>query len=320
LNDGSATPSPAPGLDQFDRLFDQVIAPALAPYEAERGQVVGRFWRFVMTGGVGGLLLATGMAVISRDIDLEGLFFTVVFVTVAAAGLGYMPVHGFQLRCKDRALGDLARTLDMTYQRTDFEPPAIDRFKALRLIDPDYEDSTFEDLFTGERQGARFQLYEARLTRGSGKNRHTVFAGQLMRIAFPKRFLGVTIVQRDIQRWFKPAGFQRIGLEWSRFEKLFEVFGTDQVEARFLVHPVFMERLMAVETAMAGKSLRCAFEGGDLLVAVEGGDLFEIVDVFKPLPDRAATEKGVAELRAVLGLIDTILAPPSNVWAETGKA
>jgi hypothetical protein len=141
-----------------------------------------------------------------------------------------------------------------------------------------------------------------------------------MRIAFPKRFLGVTIVQRDIQRWFKPAGFQRIGLEWSRFEKLFEVFGTDQVEARFLVHPVFMERLMAVETAMAGKSLRCAFEGGDLLVAVEGGDLFEIVDVFKPLPDRAATEKGVAELRAVLGLIDTILAPPSNVWAETGKA
>ena len=72
MKDESATPSPAPGLDQFDRLFDQVIAPALAPYEAERGQVVGRFWRFVMTGGVGGLLLAAGMAVISRDIDLEG--------------------------------------------------------------------------------------------------------------------------------------------------------------------------------------------------------------------------------------------------------
>lgn len=71
---------------------------------------------------------------------------------------------------------------------------------------------------------------------------------------------------------------------------------------------------------MAGKSLRCAFEGGDLLVAVEGGDLFEIVDVFKPLPDRKATEKGVGELRAVLNLIDTILAPPPNVWAEARKA
>ncbi len=320
MNDRSETPSPAPGLDQFDLLFDQVIAPALAPYEAERQKVLGRFWRFVILGGVGGVVLAITFFAISRDMDLEAMFFTTAFVTIGATAFGYMPVHGFQMRCKDHALTDLARTLDMSYARTGFEPPAMDRFKTLRLIDPTYEDSTFEDLFAGERQGARFQLYEARLSKGSGKNRRTVFAGQLMRIAFPKRFLGVTIVNRESQRWFRPAGFQRIGLEWSRFERVFEVFGTDQVEARFLVHPVFMERLMAVETAMAGKNLRCAFEGGDLLVAVEGGDMFEIVDVFKPFPDRTATAKGVAELAAVLGLIDTILAPPPNVWADAGKA
>ncbi len=320
MDDGPATPELATGLDRFDLLFDQVIAPALAPYEAERRQVLARFWRRVAGGVVGGLLLAVAMSVISRELDLEGMLFTVVFVTIAAAGFGYMPVHRFQIRCKDRALSDLARTLDMTYDHAGFEPPAIERIKALRLVDASYEDSTFEDLFAGERQGAGFQLYEARLTKGSGKNRHTVFAGQLIRIAFPKRFLGVTIVHRDIQRWFKPQGFERVGLGASQFERIFEVFGTDQVEARFLVHPAFMERLMAVEAAMAGRNLRCAFEGGDLLVAVEGGDLFEIVDVFKPLPDRPATEKGVAELRAVLNLIDTILAPPPNVWAEAGKS
>lgn len=319
MNDGPATPAPAPGLEQFDRMFDQVIAPALAPYEAERRLVLGRFWRLVAGGVIGGLGLSIVIAVISRTVDLEGMGSTVLFVTLAAAGLGYIPVHRFETRCKDRALGDLARTLDMTYRQSDFEPPAIERIKALRLIDPGYEDSTFEDLFAGERQGARFELYEARLTKGSGKNRHTVFAGQLMRIAFPKTFLGVTIVNRDFQRWFKPPGFQRIGLGASQFERIFEVFGTDQVEARFLVHPAFMERLMAVETAMAGKNLCCAFEGGDLLVAIEGGDLFEIVDVFKPLPDRAATEKGLGELRAVLNLIDTILAPPPNVWAQAGR-
>ena len=115
---------------------------------------------------------------------------------------------------------------------------------------------------------------------------------------------------------YPAAGLQRVGLESSQFERIFEVFGDDQVEARFLVHPAFMERLMALETSMAGRNLRCAFDEAHLLVAVEGGNLFEVVDVFKPLPNREQTKKGVDELGAVLALIDAILAPPPNVWAE----
>jgi hypothetical protein len=319
LTDAPATVSPTPGLEDFDGLFDRVIAPALAPREAERRVVLARFWRFVIGGAVIGLVLAIVFPLVRGEVDPDGLFGLVVMAIIAAAAFGYAPVHRFEERCKSRALTDLASALGMTYDAAGFEPPALERFKALHLLSKDYDRAAFEDLFGGQRAGAAFQLYEGKLTRGSGKNRVTVFHGQLLRIAFPKRFLGVTVVHRDSQKWFRPAGLQRVGLEWSRFEKVFEVFGDDQVEARFLVHPVFMERLMAVETAMAGKNLRCAFEGGDLLVAVEGGDLFEIVDVFKPLPDRAATEKGIGELRAVLGLIDTILAPPSNVWAEAGK-
>lgn len=312
--------SSSPALEDFDGLFDGVIAPALAPYEAERQVVLARFWRFVIGGAVLGVVLAVALPLLKGEVDFDGLFGLVIIATIGAAAFGYMPVHRFQERCKTRALTDLATTLDMTYQAAGFEPVALDRLTALKLIPRDFDSSAFEDLFGGERAGARFQLYEADLTRGSGKHRTTLFHGQILKIAFPKRFHGVTIVNRDFQRWFKPEGFQRVGLGASQFERIFEVFGTDQVEARFLVHPAFMERLMAVEAAMAGKSLRCAFEDGDLLVAVEGGDLFEIVDVFKPLPDRKATEKGVGELRAVLNLIDTILAPPPNVWAEAGKA
>lgn len=317
MTDGPATPST---LDDFDGLFDRVIAPALAPWEAERQQVLKRFWRCVGGGAVVGVIVSLGFAVLSRNPDGEGMVGTVIFVAIGAAALGFMPVARFQKRCKDRALTDLATALGMTYDQAGFEPPALDRITGLKLISKDFDDQTFEDLFAGERQGARFQLYEARLTHGSGKNRRTVFAGQIVRIAFPKQFLGTTIVNRDSQRWFKPEGFQKVGLESSEFERIFEVFGTDQVEARFLVHPVFMERLIALEAAMLGKNLRCGFDGGDLLVVVEGGDLFEVVDVFKPLPDREQTKKGVGELKAVLSVIDAILAPPRNVWAEAGKA
>lgn len=303
-------------LDDFDALFDRIIAPALAPYEAERRRVIKRFWRFVIAGGVVGAAFALITGALTNQHDLEGVVIWSGIIAAVFAGFGYMPVHRFEERCKARALGDLAAAMGMAYTGADFAPPAMARIQQLRLIGSDAEDEDYEDLFTGTRSGAEFQLYEAHLTKREGKNTVTVFRGQVLRIGFPKKFLGVTVVNRNDQRWFPPKGLQRVGLESSQFERIFEVFGSDQVEARFLVHPAFMERLMALETAMSGRNLRCAFDESHLLVAIEGGDLFEVVEVFKPLPDREQTRKGVEELRAVLALIDAILAPPPNVWAS----
>jgi hypothetical protein len=300
----------------FDSLVERVIVPALAPLEAERRRVVARFWRMVIGGAVTGVAVGAVFAIIGNNVDGEAVFWTAGMIAFAFAGFGFMPVAAFQKRSKARALGDLAAALGMTYTGDGFDPPALERMKTLRLIDSNYDQAEFEDRFAGERSGAAFELYEARMTRKSGKNRVTTFGGQILCIAFPKRFLGTTVVNRNSQRWFPPRGLQRVGLESSQFERIFEVFGDDQVEARYLVHPAFMERLMALESSVAGRNLRCAFDGGELLVAVEGGNLFEVVDVFKPLPDRDKTRKGVEELQAVLGLIDAILAPPPNVWAD----
>jgi len=308
-----------PSFGDFDALFDRVIAPALAPYEAERKAVLKRFWRFAIAGGVVGFVFMAVTSVLTRSLDLEGLLIWTGIATAVAAGFGYGPVHRFEERCKGRALGDLAASVGMAYTGDGFDPPAMARIQQLGLIGDDAESESYEDLFTGARSGAEFQLYEGVLTKRSGKNTVTVFRGQVLRIAFPKKFLGTTVVNRDSQRWFPPKGLQRVGLESSQFERIFEVFGDDQVEARFLVHPVFMERLMALEAAMSGNNLHCAFDDRHLLVVVEGGDLFEVVDVFKPLPDRESTRKGLGELQAVLNLIDAILAPPPNVWAQAGK-
>jgi len=306
-------------LEQFDTLFDTVIVPALAPYEAERQRVIKRFWRMVVVGGLAGLVFAVVHGVLTNQLDIDGTLALSVIVAALFASFGYAPVHRFEQRCKTKALGDLAAAMGMTYTGGDFDPPAMDRFKQLRLIGGGAEDERYEDLFSGTRSGAAFQLYEGRLTKREDKKTVVIFQGQLLRIAFPKRFLGTTVVNRNSQRWLPPKGLQRVGLESSQFERIFEVFGDDQVEARFLVHPAFMERLMALETAMSGRNLRCAFDQSHLLVAIEGGDLFEVVEVFKPLPDREQTRKGVDELKAVLGLIDAILAPPPNVWAQVSK-
>jgi hypothetical protein len=121
-------------------------------------------------------------------------------------------------------------------------------------------------------------------------------------------------VRRDLG-WFnvldRPdnGGFQRVGLEDPKFERDFEVYGTDQVEARNLIDPTFMERLRALESQFGSQRLRCAFKEGDLLVAVEGGDGFELElgSMFSPLANPDRIVGALYDMAEILRLIDAIL-------------
>lgn len=247
------------------------------------------------------------------------VFFCVV-ATLIAVGIAYAwsysKLQGVGRDVKIASLTAVAQAIGVNYSIDVGQPPAFDRFRALKLL-PSYDRSKFEDLFHGEYQGASFDLYEGLLeneTKDSKGNSSytTVFRGQIIRLAFPRKFLGVTIVRRD-QGFFnmfgedKKSNLKRVGLEDPKFEKVFEVYGTDQVEARYLVHPVLMERLMALETGMKGEKLRCGFEEGDMLIAIEDGDRYEIGDLFKPLADPERARKIVGDLSKVMQVMDSVL-------------
>jgi hypothetical protein len=124
----------------------------------------------------------------------------------------------------------------------------------------------------------------------------------------------VTIVRRDAGIFNVFGGgdienrkLERVRLVDPSFEKAFEVWGTDQVEARYLLHPVMMERLIALETGLKGKNLRCAFEDGEMLIAVEGGNLFEPGNLFKPLVDPTRARRIVDEIAAMVRVMDQAL-------------
>jgi len=297
---------------RFEDLFERVITPALAPHEVERQRLVKRFWLAVKLGVVIAACVVVPLTMATGDSDTIYLGFLIV---LGAAGLVYVPLATFEKRCKAKALNALAEAIGMTYQCEGFTPPRLGHLGEFGLVEA-WDESRWEDLFSGSRGGVPFQLYETTLTTGSGKNTRTVFSGQVIRIDFPKTFLGTTVINRDsVRRWrFGAPKLEKVRLESSQFERIFEVHGTDQVEARYLVHPAFMERLMALETASAGRNLRCVFDDGDLIIAIEGANLFEVVEVFKPLPSREQTRKGVRQIAEVLGLIDAVMAPPPRAY------
>lgn len=300
----------------FEQLYASIIEPTLAPMEAERLATWKTFWRRLwMLVVPAGLALATVFSALARDAD--PFMWIAGFAILGGSAWIYQPLARFQTRCKAAVLSKLAEALKLSYMIEGFSPPAFDAARGFELL-PYYERKTFEDLFAGHRRGCDFQLYEAHLEneRGSGKNRKwvTTFRGQIIRISFPKKFLGTTVVNRERFFKWKRDGFERVGLESSEFERAFEVYGTDQVEARYLVHPAFMARLIDFEAAVGGKKLRCLFHEGDLVICVEGPNMFEVVDVGKPIPEKERTKKGVLEIQSVFDVMDQVLDPPRPHW------
>ena len=195
----------------------------------------------------------------------------------------------------------------------DAPTPAFPTLKAAGLM-PSHDNRKFEDRIEGERAGAKFSLVECKLTdeRGSGNNKQTVtvFEGILLHIAYPQRFLGRTLLARSgTWKWGKRSwkDLEEVKLVSIELDKAFTVYSNDQVEARAILTPDKMERLIALERFFEGGKLRGIFEDDHLTVALEAGDQFEVGSYFESLINPAHYRKALFELGLVCDLIDGFL-------------
>lgn len=196
------------------------------------------------------------------------------------------------------------------YQRDVSRPDFVSAFDRLQLL-PSYNRQSWEDQVVGARNDTDFVLCEGHLrkvTRGKRRRVKTVFHGQLLVLDYHKKLLGETVIKRDagvFNRFMKPgAEFQRIGIVSSRFEKAFEVWSTDQVEARELLDPVVLERFEALDNLFDGAKFRAAFSGGKLYIALETGDKLSMGTMFKSFEDPTRFERIIKEFDLIFDLID----------------
>ncbi|WP_082700899.1 DUF3137 domain-containing protein [Erythrobacter sp. YT30] len=220
--------------------------------------------------------------------------FKVIISVVAVGGVsawGYMPINEAKKAIKIGINSAIAKSLGVFYEH-DLEPGReFEICKTYQLV-PSYDRDDFEDRWHGQLEGHGFELYEAHLEerRGSGKNRRwvTVFRGAIIQMEFGRAFHSTTLLQRagKHKSWFGLGGrkdqVRFKGHELSivdqvhpSFEDVFDVYTDDQVEARVIVHPSFVEHLLTIEAAFEGDAVRAAFKEGKVIIAVESGNLFE---------------------------------------------
>ena len=300
-------PSAREEFQGFDAFYVREIAPYLREWEGARQQAV-------MHAG----LIAILSAVIAFAAYRFGPFGDGNFQLAMVGGIIGLAVASWRVN-KTRGvisvglLEKVCAKLGFAYRASMERPQYCAEFDRLGLL-PNFNRESWEDEVMGERGGAQFTICESHLkfkTSGKNNSTRTVFHGQLAVIDYDKKFLGETIIRRDagiFNRLMKPGKkFSHVGLASPEFEKAFEAWSTDQVEAREILDPLVLERFQALDKLFDGAKLRAAFSNGKLFLALETGDKLNMGTMFKPLEGPVRVEKILKEFDLIFDLVDVLM-------------
>lgn len=300
----------------FGVIFEERIRPALLEREADRIKAAKRaiLCRWI-AGGVFLAGIAAGLLI--QEIWVA---FVIGFVAIIVYIVGEQGVANLAKEAKSLIVIPIAEQLGLNFTADPGPVASIIRHKEVGVV-PGWDRAKYEDYITGARRQVNFELFEAHLeerrttTDSKGRTRTTwvtVFRGQCLRLDFHKTFYGRTLVTRDAGFFNRfgggGKGMQRAGLEDPTFEKIFEVYTTDQVESRYLLTPDVMQKLVDIEQVFKGGRLKACFDGGECLITVQGGNLFEPGSMFKPLDSADRVRELLEDFNAVFNIIDEITA------------
>ena len=295
--------------NEFQETFFKELLPVLKKYEKER------IIRLVLALLFGGIFLLAGLFVtfigiyspvencIKVDFEtLEGA----LILYIIAWGIWFSIKKSFETKIKKKIMADICRCIgNLKWLDADY-PSDSSTYLDSNLIPKPVYTYHFDDIFTGTYKDVEYEIAEAEYEQKAGKFSITVFDGVIIKIRMNKRFKGNTIVQpAALFPLSKYSGLIHTELEDPVFETKFDVYTTDEVEARYLITPSFMERLKELKTAFFANKTSCAFWNKYLLIGLHTKkDLFSLGSLIRPVNDEKQFFQMFEEILSIIKLID----------------
>jgi hypothetical protein len=272
--------------DCFEDLCREMpVAEPLATLDEKRGEALRKFWMWTALGVVLGpaaffTLLSSrwgGLSVVA------GLLLLIVPIVV-----GFSALSKVGEALKVPVLERIAARAGLEYMEKGFSPPVYPLARDA-LFGRHLSSEVFTDLFHGkDEQGRACAVYEARLTRQSGKNRRTIFSGQVYAFQRGPGGAGETVVRPDrgLFNFVHPSGMERVELEGAAadFDRKFEAYSTEPGAARSLLVDGTLRQLL-LDLRQGGRVW--AWIGpDDALVAIAARNRFEPGSMLRSRPGR----------------------------------
>lgn len=306
--------------EEFYTKYRNNIVPAVSGFEQERKT------KLVLAISLSCGLFIIGLVIMlflsfnsnpEHNINLDGKVLGILFA--AAIGVYFIFKKTFEYKIKEKIMPIVCSCFGDLKWLTLKEKININGQILLKshLIDK-YNIENFDDIFEGKHNSVGYRIIESEFImdyeknkpinhdNSSTKNKRTIFKGVVVILDMNKNFTGNTVIRPDSFTHSSPAkNLKHTTLEDVVFEKKFDVFTDDEVEARYLITTSFMERLNNMQVAFSADNISCAFYDKYLIIGLHTNkDLFSICSLFKPVDDSKQYFTMFEEIISIVNLID----------------
>lgn len=247
-----------PASSDFAAFYEKELRELLLPLEDQRKKIKkGGVYGFVLLG----LAIVFLIAGISSQLSAVIIIAIVVFVTSIILLIIFANrLKKFTGRFKTQIVSRIIAFIDpsLRYSPGQFIAEADYKNSGLYLTSPDRYKG--DDYVEGTHDKTFFcfsELHtEEQVSNGKESSWETIFKGLFIIADFNKHFSGRTYVWSEnkpqlnfLNKLFTSfaSGLEKVKLESTDFEKRFIIYSNDQVEARYILTPSFMERLVRLQ-------------------------------------------------------------------------
>lgn len=249
----------------------------------------------------------------------EGVFpWTVVWILTALAVVVEFQIsnHLYRKQTKAALLHKIAGALGLEFSdRGCFPLDSVLKHGILPPYDIEHIEDGFHGRINGVDLGFQEVVLSSRVRDNEDKVRYEqVFWGLVLRLKIAKTLTAHTVVlpRRKMANFFRRqfTPFQPVNLVSPEFERRFDVLSTDQMEARYVLDPAFMERIMAAAALISTKDVEISFLSDEIAFAIEHfKPMFEIGWLFRPLTAQTLADTA-NELQCVLQIVEALKLNP----------
>lgn len=314
-------------LEDLRKFYKTTLINDLRPLEARRKSLVNKFLivgAVILGGIVIGFAIMAGAGVSAPVIifvPVLGIMLGIIIFTVMS--------KGYVQEFKGTIIGKLVNFLDanLDYSQSACIPQST--YMASKIFTKRPDRYQGDDHVTGKVGATQIEFSELK-TEYKSKGRtqthwHTIFKGLFFVADFNKHFACETVVLPDTaQKLFGRLGQklqslnvfrgQLIKLEDPEFERLFVVYGNDQVQARYILSTSLMERIMQFKTR-SQRPIYLSFVGSKVFVAVSyTKNLFE-PKVFSTLLRFEPIREYYEDLQLAVGIVED-LNLNTRIWSK----
>lgn len=234
-----------------------------------------------------------------------------IIYAVVAIGCYCLTGADFEKKLKSFLLSEITNFLGIEQgERASKNPLSLQSFQRYGIL-PSGNQQSLTDHFYGKKEEIEVDIADALIkhktqTRNKdGRTETTVttlFQGPIFRFSYNRPIKGHVIIVKDggrIVNFLSKGTFpgERVTLENTEFESRFEIYATDQVEARYVLTPRFMERLLDLYSYIKEKPFGIVFSESLAYLTLDvRTDWFEPGSLFNKLADQRRVENLIEQL------------------------